>query len=66
MGKTTVVLDDELIEKALRTTNLKTKKRGYRGRAERTNQEEKQRTVKKRTWNVRYRAYTRRTRKVAF
>ena len=26
MGKTTVVLDDELIEKALRTTNLKTKK----------------------------------------
>lgn len=26
MGKTTVVLDDKLIEKALRTTNLKTKK----------------------------------------
>lgn len=26
MGKTTVVLDDELIEKSLRTTNLKTKK----------------------------------------
>jgi len=26
MGKTTVVLDDELIEKALKTTNLKTKK----------------------------------------
>ncbi len=26
MGKTTVVLDNELIEKALSTTNLKTKK----------------------------------------
>ncbi|MDY7030946.1 MAG: WYL domain-containing protein [Thermodesulfobacteriota bacterium] len=39
MSRTTVFLDDEIIQKALSVTNFSIKKRGHRRRAERTDQE---------------------------